>query len=445
MKTIRRESVASRSPLRQNNVCPMTSRLPLVFIGLLIGILAGCEKKPVEAKKKDGGPIPVQVAPVTSRQLTRVVESVGTLYPYDEVVVSAEIEGRIVEVNYDLGDLVKEGAVLARVSEEEQRYILAQNEAQLRQSLERLGLKDEKDRVKEINQTPEVRRAQADLTEAEQRHNRLVALVDQKIGAQSDLDAASSRRLAMKAAYDATLNQTRNLIQEVERFKAIVELQRKKLRDTTVRAPFAASVKERTVTLGAYVRPNAPLFTLVKTSPLRLRLEIPERMAPWTKIGQMCEVYVEAFAGRTFRGRIWRVAPTVDQTKRTFVAEALIENQDGTLKAGSYARARLTTQKVDEIRVVPARAVTYILGTNKAFVVNDAGVVEARDVKIGERFDNQIEITEGLQMGEQVATTGVNRLDSGSKVKVVTGPDPSEKKGAPRSASMQGGQNPASE
>ncbi|MEP7367427.1 MAG: efflux RND transporter periplasmic adaptor subunit, partial [Acidobacteriota bacterium] len=313
------------------------------------------------------------------------------------------------------------------------------------QSLERLGLRDEKDKVKDINETPEVRRAQADLTEAEQRYKRLVALVDQKIGAQSDLDAASSRRLAMKAAYDSTLNQTRNLIQEVERFKAIVELQRKKLRDTTVRAPFAASVKERTVTLGAYVRPNAPLFTLVKTTPLRLRLEIPERMAPWTKVGQTVEVHVEAFTDRNFNGKIWRVAPTVDQTKRTFVAEALIENQDGVLKAGSYARAKLTTQKVDEIRVVPVRAVAYILGTNKAFVVNAAGVVEAREVKTGERFENMVEITEGLQAGEQVATTGVNRLDTGSKVRIVTGPDPRQKKGAPRSASAKGTQEPASE
>lgn len=424
----------------------MTSRLSFVLLALLLGTLAGCEKKGVvAAKKKDGGPVSVQVAPVSTRQLTRVVESVGTLYPYDEVVVSAEIEGRIIEVNSDLGDLVKEGAVLARVSDEEQRYILAQNEAQLRQSLERLGLKDEKDRVKDINETPEVRRAQADLTEATQRHKRLVALVDQKIGAQSDLDAASARLQAMKAAYDSTMNQTRNLIQEVERFKAIVDLQRKKLRDTTVRAPFAASIKERTVTLGAYVRPNAPLFTLVKTSTLRLRLEIPERMAPWTKVGQMCEVYVEAFANRRFNGKIWRISPTVEQTKRTFIAEALIDNQDGLLKAGSYARARLTTEKVDSIQVVPARAVTYILGTNKAFVVSEAGSVEARDVKVGERFDNLIEVTEGLRLGEQVATTGLNRLDTGAKVKVVSAPDPAQKKGAPRSASAQGEQNPESE
>jgi len=419
----------------------MNRRLRLSSL-ILLGICLGCQRAaPVAQKKKDGGPIAVRVAPVSTRQLTRLVESVGTLYPYDEVVISAEIEGKVVEVNFDLGDSVKEGAILAKISDEEQSYILQQNEAQMRQALERLGLKSEKDRVTDINQTPEVRRARADLTEAEQRHKRLRSLVDQKIGAQADLDAASSRLMAAQAGLDQVLNQTRNLIQEVERNKAVVELQRKKLRDTTVRAPFAASVKERTVTLGQYMRPNAPMFTLVKTNPLRLRLEIPERMAPWTKLGQTCEVDLEAFPGRIFRGKVWRISPTVDQTKRTFVAEALIDNPDNVLKSGSYARARMTTQKVDEIKVVPARAVAYILGTNKAFVVKD-GVIEARDVKIGERLENQIEIVEGLAAGETVATTGVNRLDTGAKVTILTG---EEKKGPPRSASAKQPQSQPSE
>lgn len=418
-----------------NPQMPVTLLITLALLGL------GCNRQgPVEAKKKDGGPVPVRVAPVSTRQLTRVVESVGTLYPYDEVVISAEIEGRVVEVNFDLGDQVKEGAVLARISDEEQTYILQQNEAQLRQALERLGLKSEKDRVTDINQTPEVRRARADLTEAEQRYKRLRSLVDQNIGAQADLDAAHTRLMAAQASLDQVLNQTRNLIQEVERVKAVVELQRKKLRDTTVRAPFTAAVKERTVTLGQYMRPNAPMFTLVKTHPLRLRLEIPERMAPWTKVGQVCEVEMEAFPERKFSGKIWRISPTVDETKRTFVAEALIGNPDNLLKSGSYARARLTTQKVDQITVVPARAVTYVLGTNKAFVVKEDGVIDARDVKLGDRLDQLIEITDGLRPGETVAVSGLNRLDSGAKVIVQTGEE--KKKSAPRSASAK---PPASE
>lgn len=381
--------------------------------------LAGCHKQTTEKKaKQDSGPVSVQTVAVTTRQVQRIVDSVGTLFPHDEVIVSAEIEGKVDKVSFDLGDTVKQGDVLVNISDEEQRYIVMQNEAQLRQSLERLGLKSENDRVTDIQQTPEVRRARADLTEAQKRFERTRSLVDQKIGAQVDLDAAGTRLQAMQAGYDATLNQTRNLTQEVERFKAILELQRKKLRDTRVLAPFGAMVKERQVTMGQYVRPNTPLFTLVKINPVRLRLEVPERLAPWTKVGQVAEVSVEAFENRKFVGRVSRISPTVDQTKRTFVVEALIDNPDGALKPGSYARAKLPTQKIDSVKLVPSRAVNYVLGTNKAYVVKDPGTIEARDVKVGERYDQQIEILEGLEEGERIATSQLNRLDTGVKVAI---------------------------
>lgn len=395
----------------------MTVALPVFFAIVLT--LAGCHKQAAEKKsKQEAGPVSVQTVAVTTRQVQRIVDSVGTLYPHDEVIVSAEIEGKVDKVSFDLGDTVKAGDVLVNISDEEQRYIVMQNEAQLRQSLERLGLKKETDRVTDIQQTPEVRRARADLTEAQKRYERTRSLVDQKIGAQVDLDAAGTRLQSMQAGYDATLNQTRNLIQEVERFKAILELQRKKLRDTRVLAPFGAMVKERQVTMGQYVRPNTPLFTLVKINPVRLRLEVPERLAPWTKVGQIAEVSVEAFENRKFVGRVSRIAPTVDQTKRTFVVEALIDNPDGALKPGSYARAKLPTQKIDSVKMVPSRAVNYVLGTNKAYVIKDPGTVEARDVKVGERYDQQIEILEGLEEGDRVATSQLNRLDTGVKVAI---------------------------
>jgi multidrug efflux pump subunit AcrA (membrane-fusion protein) len=381
-------------------------------------LLSSCSRQqPVQAKQ-DGGPLPVRVAPVVAREVQRIVDSVGTLYPFDETVVSAEIEGRVDQVKVDLGDTVTASQVLVHISEEEQRYLLAQMEAQLRQSLERLGLKDENDKVKDVRETPEPRRARADLFDAEQRYKRVRELVEQGIASRADLDQAEARFKSLQAAYDSTLYQTRNLIQEVERYKAQLDLQRKKLRDATVRAPFAGAVKERQVTLGQYVRVNTPLLTLVKTDPLRLRLEVPERMAPWVRVGQTAQVSVEAYEGRKFSGRIWRISPTVDQTKRTFIVEALIENPANELKSGSYARARIPTDKVERIKLVPASALTYLFGANKAYVVKSDETIDARDLKLGDRYDQDVEVVEGLQEGEQVATTQLNRLDTGTKVRI---------------------------
>lgn len=390
-----------------------------IFVLAVALCIAGCSRQqPVEAKQAPG-PIAVQVAPVLEKTVRRTVESVGTLFPFDESVVSAEIDGRVDQVNVDLGDHVKAGQVMVHIADEEQRYLLTQTEAQLRQSLERLGLKDENEKIKDIRETPEPRRAQADLFDAEQKYKRMKNLVDQGIASQADLDAAVSRFKSLQASYDSTLYQTRNLVSEVERTKAMLDMQRKKLRDTSVRAPFDGYIKERQVTLGQYVRVNTPVMTLVKTDPIRLRVEIPERMAPWVKTGQIVDVGVEAFENRMFHGKIWRISPTVDQTKRTFIAEALIDNPSGELKPGSYARARVPTDKTERIRLVPVRAVNYVFGSNRVYVVN-GGVVESREVKVGDRFDQNIEILEGINGGEQVAVTELNRLDTGSRVRTST-------------------------
>jgi len=391
--------------------------LTLLFLGLL-----GCNKQatPVAAAKSDG-PLTIRTVLAKGREVQRNVESVGTFYPMEEAIISAEIEGRAEEVKHDLGDLVNAGEVLVRINDEEQRYQVAQSEAQLRQSLERLGMKTENERLTDAREAPDVRRAQAELNAADQNLKRIRSLVDQNIGAKSELDVAVSRQQAMKAAYDSTINQTRNLMQEVERFKAILDLQRKKLRDTTVKSPFRAYVKERQVTVGQFLRANTPLFVLVKTDPIRLRVEIPERMAPWIKVNQQVAINVEAFQGRKFQGKIWRISPTVDQNKRTFVAEVLVNNEAGELKPGSYAKANVPTSHTERVTVLPQRAIYYVMGSNKAFVIKD-GVVEARDVKMGDRFETDVEILEGIADGEEVALTQQAKLDTGVKVKVNNSP-----------------------
>ncbi|MBE0659515.1 MAG: efflux RND transporter periplasmic adaptor subunit [Bryobacteraceae bacterium] len=394
---------------------------PVLATGLLLGLASCGGNKDAGKKQADTGPARVRVVPVAVKEQQRSVESVGNLFPFDEAIISSEVDGLLESVGADLGDMVAEGSVLAKISDEEQRYMVAQQEAQLRQSLERLGLKSETDRVQDIRETPDVRRARADLSEAEQRYKRTRELVDQGIGPQSDLDTAQARFQSLQAGYDVTLNQTRNLIQEVERFKASLELQRMRLRDTTVRAPYAAFVKDRLATPGQFVRANSPLFTLVKIDPVRLRIEVPERMAPWVKLGQRVEVTVEAFQDRRFDGKIWRISPTVDQSKRTFVVEALIQNPNRELKPGSYARAKIVTDRVESIRLIPSRALNYVLGTNKAYVVTADGTVQVRDVKLGDRFAQEVEIIEGVELGERVAVGGLNRLEEGAKVSIATG------------------------
>ena len=112
-------------------------------------ILCSCKPPAVVEKKAESGPVEITVSTAQTRDIQRSIDSVGSLFPMDEAVISAEIDGKLEEVKVDLGDAVEPGQILARISEEEQKYLVAQNNAQLRQSLEKLGLKNERDKVQD--------------------------------------------------------------------------------------------------------------------------------------------------------------------------------------------------------------------------------------------------------------------------------------------------------
>ncbi len=364
---------------------------------------------------RNGKPIPVRVMRVKTVEIERRVETVGTLQAFEEVTISSEAEGRVTEVLVDLGDRVRRGQTLCTIHPEEQQYAVAQQEAQLRQALDRLGLKSETDQVKDIHSVPEVRKSAADLYEAEQRYNRTRELVAQQIASRQDLDQAESRYKAALANHEYTLHQVQNLISQVAQFRAALALARKRLRDTTAEAPFPGSIKERLVHLGQYVKPQTPLYVLVNSDPLRLRADVPEKMAPWVRVGNAVEVRVEAHPDRTFTGRVSRVSPAVDEQKRTFAIEALIPNGQDLLRPGFYGKATVQTLKRDRVLSVPVAAVLYTYGTNKAFVV-ESGKVAARDLKLGERSGTEVEVVEGLQGEEVVAVSELDRLDNGTPI-----------------------------
>ena len=96
---------------------------------VLLFSLASCSRQQVEQKKQEGGAIAVKVASVEVREVRRVVESVGTMFPYDESSISAELDGRVDDIKVDLGDQVTAGQVMVHIADEEQRYLLAQSEA----------------------------------------------------------------------------------------------------------------------------------------------------------------------------------------------------------------------------------------------------------------------------------------------------------------------------
>jgi membrane fusion protein, multidrug efflux system len=370
---------------------------------------AAAGQKPVQARTIDLEP----------RQVRRNVESVGSLFPYEEVTVSSEVDGRVEQVLVDVGDRVSAGQPIVKVSPAELQLSLDQQRAAVMQARARLGLTQEGEEFSDVRAAAEVKRAAADLADAQQKYERAKALYAQGLVPRQDFDEAESRHNAAKAAYDLSVQVVENLRAQLTQSRASAALAQKKVADSTIRAPFAGQIKERTVTQGQYLKVQTPVMVIVDIDPLRVRLKVPEKMAAWVRTGQEVTVAVDAYPDKTFSGKVSRINPSVEQSTRSFEVEALIDNRAGLLKPGFFVKATIPSNHVVDALYVPQEALLYVYGVYKVFVV-DGDKVKEREVKLGERTGDEVEVVEGLSAGERVAVPVAGQdLKDGAAVEIV--------------------------
>jgi membrane fusion protein (multidrug efflux system) len=140
-------------------------------------------------------------------------------------------------------------------------------------------------------------------------------------------------------------------------------------------------------------------------------------MAPWIKDGQPVELHVDAYPQRAFEGKVSRISPAVNTATRAFPFEALVPNRDAVLKPGTFARVHIESGREDQVLTLPYSALQYRYGVNRVFVV-DSDKLNVRELKVGDRLGERIEILAGVKAGDRVAVTDVEKLVDGAKVTV---------------------------
>jgi RND family efflux transporter MFP subunit len=394
--------------------------LILAVLCLTAAVNPGCadssaeqERKPKQDAKR------VKTERVRQESVRRTLEVVGTLAAEDQVTVSSEVDGVVRRVLADLGDRVTSGQTLVEIDREKLQYNLDQQNAAHARALTKYGAADAKS-LPRVEDTPDVRRAAAELAQAKQSLSRAQELQKRQLIPQQALDDADTALRLKSAAYDSALQEAKNLRADIDASAAAMKLADRQLRDASIRAPFDGYVQQRMVSLGELVKAQMPVMTVVRVNPLKLRSEIPERMAPWIKVGQPLSLSVDAFPGRRFDATVSRISPAVTTQTRTFAFEALAPNPDALLKPGTFARVRLETSLVEQVKTIPYAAMQYRYGVYRAFAV-DGDRLEAHELKTGDRVGDRMEILDGLNTGDRVALTDVDTLTDGMKVAVEGG------------------------
>jgi RND family efflux transporter MFP subunit len=326
-------------------------------------------------------------------------------------------------IDADVGDRAPSGTVLARIEARDYELGLAEAEAAKASSLARLGLKELPGPGFDLESLPTVRRARAEAANAAARLDRAKQLFEQTpplISEQDFADIRTANDVARETA-ETELLTAQALIAESRAHETAVAMARQKLADTTIAAPAAAQgaapvayeVAGRTVSLGEYVTPGQAMFRLVAMDRIDFRANVAERFAGQVQRGQQVRVWVEAYA-EPFSGEVTRVSPQIDRDSRSFLIEVRIDNRDGRLKAGAFARGEVRLREEQGVTFVPASAIVTFAGVTRVFSVADGKAKEHR-VRTGIRVDDQVEIIGGLPVSG-VVISGAAGLAEGVPV-----------------------------
>jgi RND family efflux transporter MFP subunit len=391
-------------------------RLPLALVSaFILTLTAGCRGTTGEAKSSAGSAaaIPVATAAAIERPLARFIRVTGTLAAEEQADVAAETQGRVVATPVERGTRVAQGADLIRIAAAEAEAQAAEAQANAAQLEERLGLGGGEEFS--LDRVPEVANAKANVTLAQGDYDRAKMLFEKQLLSKAEFDQRSAQAEVSRRQYDIARNTSMQQFQALLAARARVSLARKALADTVVRAPFAGVVGERMVSVGDYVTRGMKVVSVLRMNPLRLQLTVPQQYSVEVGVGRAVSLEVDTAPGKTFTGQVRYVSPALQTESRTLIVEAVVPNDDGALKPGSFATAQIEQQSKTPGILVPTAAVRTVSGSSRVFVVT-TDRAEERLVTVGQAVDGLVEITTGVKAGERVATTNVTQLVDGALV-----------------------------
>jgi cobalt-zinc-cadmium efflux system membrane fusion protein len=292
------------------------------------------------------------------------------------------VGGTVKSVEVDLGDRVRQNALLARITsaaigEAQSAYLEALAEGELR---EKAVVRQRK-------------------------------LRDERISSEKDLQEAEASHHAAEASLQQARQQLMVLGFGAERIRSLTD------HDAApgvldLRAPFAGEIIERTAVQGAMVEMGKPLFTLADTTVLWAMVNIPETQVGQVRLGQKVELTVESLPGKVFVGTLTWLSSGVDERTRLARGRAEVANTEGLLKAQMFVHARILTKGQASSVVVPESAVQNVAGSVVVFVKSGEDLYEARAVALGVKRDGQVQIVSGLRPADEVVVAGAFALKS---------------------------------
>src|SRR6266404_537432 len=388
MNIVREANISGRAIGEKPHARPVRMTRWFIIVGLLLAVLVGglvgfnaFRTKMITQFFANNRPPPasVTIAEAKTEVIPNLLTAVGDLAAVHQVNVTSDVSGRITDIMFTAGSIVKAGSPLVQLFDGPEQGDLASFKAQ--STMAQLSL----DRAKQ--------------------------LASRQFGPQATVDQAQS-------TYDqanAGIAKTQAIISQ-----------------KVVRAPFDGELGVRHVEVGQFLTAGTQIVSLPDLSELYANFTVTEKDSGNLKVGQTVRVVVDAYPGRRFEGKITTIEPQINADTRNIRVQATIENPDHILKPGTFATTTVVLPDKPPVVTVPETAVDYTLYGDSVFLITEkkendgkTSLTASRSfVQTGNRIEGRAEILKGLKPGDRVVALGQLKLQSGSAVTISTDPAP---------------------
>lgn len=334
-----------------------------LFITLVLFSCNSENDKPVPGRQRQSGPMPVDGFVISQSSISEDVEVPGTLRPFEETAIRAEVGGRVVKMNIREGSVVGKGTVLIKLFDEDLR-------AQLRKLRVQLQIREK----------------------TAERNQELLAISG-----------------ISQQEYDlSTL--------EVENLRADIESTEIAISKTEIRAPYHGVVGLRNISLGSYISPSDIVTTIRQVAQLKLEFSVPEKYAKDISKGYTVRFRVDG-GMQDHTASVIATENSVDQNTRTLQVRAVVSGKNPELVPGLFAKVNLQLGKNDQALLVPSQAVIPNI-RNKQVVVLRGDSAKFTIVETGLRDSAYVEIIRGVNVGDTVIISGLMAIRPATRVRI---------------------------
>lgn len=333
---------------------------------LLIFSFSACKKNNQAANGTKGrktGPVAVEIRVAQPEILLNTVSATGTILPNEKAEIRPEISGRIIKILFEEGSSVQKNKLLVKMNDSDLQAQLKRNEAQ--------GI----------------------LLASDEYQKR--KLLEIKAISQDEYDAAKSLMLVNQAD------------------KQLLEAQ---IAKTEIYAPFNGKVGLRTVSVGNFIASNTLIATIQQLDPVKIEFDVPEKYSGFIKPGLEINFGIDA-SDSTFIAKVYAVESAITTETRTLKVRALCANKGNLLNPGTFARVSMILEKFQDAIKIPSEAILTVLDGNSVFVCKNGKAVSV-PVTTGIRTDSEIQIVQGVSIGDSLIITGLLQLTNGAPVMV---------------------------